>query len=28
YKIRSERPLNLLVKDWNDRVIEIAEVKN
>lgn len=28
YKIRAERPLNLLVKDWNDRVIEIAEVKN
>ena len=28
YKIRAERPLNLLVKDWNGRVIEIAEVKN
>ncbi|MEB3342941.1 glyoxalase-like domain protein [Okeania sp.] len=28
YKIRSEKPLNLLVKDWNSRVIEIAEVKN
>lgn len=28
YKIRRERPLNLLVKDWNGRVIEIAEVKN
>ncbi|NEN93786.1 MAG: glyoxalase-like domain protein [Okeania sp. SIO3H1] len=28
YKIRSERPLNLLVKDWNGRIIEIAEVKN
>lgn len=28
YKIRMERPLNLLVKDWNDRIIEIAEVKN
>ena len=28
YKIRSEKPLNLLVKDWNSRVIEITEVKN
>lgn len=28
YKIRAEKPLNLLVKDWNDRIIEIAEVKN
>ncbi|NEQ74116.1 MAG: glyoxalase-like domain protein [Okeania sp. SIO2D1] len=28
YKIRMERPLNLLVKDWNGRIIEIAEVKN
>ncbi|MCL2933368.1 MAG: glyoxalase-like domain protein [Trichodesmium sp. MAG_R03] len=28
YKIRSEKPLNLLVKDWNNRVIEITEVKN
>ena len=28
YKIRSEKPLNLLVKDWNSRIIEITEVKN
>ncbi|MDY7006194.1 MAG: glyoxalase-like domain protein [Cyanobacteriota bacterium] len=28
YKIRMERPLNLLVKDWNGQIIEIAEVKN
>ncbi|NEP73508.1 MULTISPECIES: glyoxalase-like domain protein [Okeania] len=28
YKIRIERPLNLLVKDWNGQIIEIAEVKN
>lgn len=26
YKIRQEEPLNFLVKDWDDRVIEIAEV--
>lgn len=28
YKIRSEKPLNFLVKDIDDRVIEMAEVKN
>jgi len=28
YKIRSEKPMNVLVKDWNSQVIEIAEVKN
>lgn len=28
YKIRREKPLNFLVKDWNGRVIEIAEVNN
>ncbi|OKH18934.1 VOC family protein [[Limnothrix rosea] IAM M-220] len=26
YKIRQEKPLNFLVKDWEDQVIEIAEV--
>ena len=26
YKIRQEKPLNFLVKNWNDQVIEIAEV--
>lgn len=25
YKIRTEKPLNFLVKDWNNRVIEMAE---
>jgi hypothetical protein len=28
YKIRREKPLNFLVKDLDDRVIEMAEVKN
>jgi hypothetical protein len=28
YKIRSEKPLNFLVKDLEDRVIEMAEVSN
>jgi catechol 2,3-dioxygenase-like lactoylglutathione lyase family enzyme len=28
YKIRQERPLNFLVKDYEGRVIEIAEVSN
>jgi catechol 2,3-dioxygenase-like lactoylglutathione lyase family enzyme len=28
HKIRSERPLNFLVKDLDDRVIEMTEVKN
>lgn len=28
YKIRREKPLNFLVKDWDGRVIEMAEVKN
>lgn len=28
YKIRSEKPLNFLVKDWEGRVIEMAEVSN
>ena len=28
YKIRTEKPLNFLVKDWNGRVIEMAEVNN
>lgn len=28
YKIRKEKPLNFLVKDWNGRVIEMAEVNN
>ncbi len=28
YKIRTEKPLNFMVKDWNDRIIEIVEVKN
>lgn len=28
YKIRSEKPLNFLVKDWDNRVIEMAEVGN
>lgn len=28
YKIRSENPLNFLVKDFDNRVIEIAEVSN
>ncbi|WP_330203314.1 glyoxalase-like domain protein [Cyanobacterium sp. Dongsha4] len=28
YKIRSEKPLNFLVKDWDNRVIEMAEVNN
>lgn len=28
YKIRQEKPLNFLVKDWNEQVIEIAEVLN
>jgi hypothetical protein len=26
YKIRQEKPLNFLVKDWDDRVIEMLEV--
>lgn len=28
YKIRSEKPLNFLVKDWDNRVIEMAEVNS
>jgi hypothetical protein len=28
YKIRRDKPLNFLVKDLDDRVIELAEVKN
>lgn len=28
YKIRQEKPLNFLVKDWDERVIELAEVIN
>lgn len=28
YKIRREKPLNFLVKDWNGKVIEMAEVNN
>ncbi|MGB2926555.1 MAG: glyoxalase-like domain protein [Limnothrix sp.] len=28
YKIRQEKPLNFLVKDWEDRVIEMVEVAN
>lgn len=28
YKIRQEKPLNFLVKDWKEQVIEIAEVNN
>lgn len=28
YKIRQEKPLNFLVKDWDDRVIELAEIMN
>ncbi|BAW96064.1 hypothetical protein NIES970_09850 [[Synechococcus] sp. NIES-970] len=28
YKIRQEKPLNFLVKDWDERVIEIVEVAN
>jgi catechol 2,3-dioxygenase-like lactoylglutathione lyase family enzyme len=28
YKIRREKPLNFLVKDWDGRVIELAEVDN
>lgn len=28
YKIRQEKPLNFLVKDWDDRVIEMVEVAN
>jgi hypothetical protein len=28
YKIRRDRPLNFLVKDLDDRVIEMSEVKN
>jgi hypothetical protein len=28
YKIRSEKPLNFLVKDMDGRVIELAEVSN
>lgn len=28
YKIRREKPLNFLVKDWDGRVIEMAEVNN
>ena len=28
YKIRREKPLNFLVKDWDGRVIEMAEVDN
>ncbi len=28
HKIRSERPLNFLVKDLDDRVIEMTEVKS
>ncbi|MBW4653541.1 MAG: glyoxalase-like domain protein [Kaiparowitsia implicata GSE-PSE-MK54-09C] len=28
YKIRREKPLNFLVKDWDGRVIEMAEIDN
>jgi hypothetical protein len=28
YKVRSEKPLNFLVKDMDGRVIELAEVSN
>ncbi len=28
YKIRSDKPLNFLVKDWDGRVYELAEVDN
>lgn len=28
YKIRREKPLNFLVRDWDGRVIEMAEVNN
>lgn len=28
YKIRREKPLNFLVKDWDGQVIEMSEVKN
>lgn len=28
YKIRQEKPLNFLVKDWDEQVIELAEVVN
>lgn len=28
HKIRREKPLNFLVKDWDGRVIEMAEVSN
>jgi hypothetical protein len=28
YKLRSRKPLNFLVKDYDERVIELTEVKN
>lgn len=28
YKVRSDKPLNFLVKDWDGRVYELAEVDN
>ncbi|HEY9301487.1 MAG TPA: glyoxalase-like domain protein, partial [Phormidium sp.] len=28
HKIRTEKPLNFLVKDWEERTIEMAEVNN
>jgi hypothetical protein len=28
YKVRSRKPLNFLVKDYDERVIELTEVKN
>lgn len=28
FKLRTEKPLNFLVKDWEDRTIEMAEVDN
>lgn len=28
FKMRTEKPLNFLVKDWQDRTIEMAEVDN
>ena len=28
YKVRRQKPLNFLVKDWDERVIEMTEVKN
>lgn len=28
YKIRSDKPLNFLVKDWDGRIFEMAEVAN